>query len=634
MRQILCAFFLILLTVPGWTHGDEEHADIREEAAHEAAVSKGSPSSSPKTSAFQYSSGKDRYIVSFTQQPAEPKLGEEVEIEANVVLLLNPPDPLLGDKITVEGATVSVSQIAPSTLPLGDAHSEAQPGTYGIHFVPDQTGSIQLEWTLQQEGREPFQFAYSFELPRPLKVTIAWAFSATVLILMLITSLIRSKIMWGGWAAALILSTLALAYAYRLEPTSEKIAPGQPAEESVEAQRGLKIPLDLQQDLEMTVESVKQAELAQTIRVPGTVRIPEGSTHSLHARFPSQILTETPRIGRRYQKGEEVARLQEVLSTSDRASLRGQSIDLQGRQLEFATRRLELQRQLTDLETQRQVAASEVTQQKLNLSRSEQLYAIQALPKKELEAARTAHNQAVTQLEGLQRQQKIVEKSPPIPELPPTITLQEYSLTAPVDGVISKVEAAQGEVVEPSKSLFTLVDMSRVWVEARVSEKDLAAARDVGRAEISTVAYPGPFVGTFVSVAPGLDPETRTALVFFQVDNQDGKLLEGMSAEVDLGGAPERVLTVPSDAIQTFDQESRLFVKIAEDRFEARTVKVIRTAGALSVISGDIKAGTPVVTKGAGALASELARRSVGAAKPSPKPEAPAAPHGDEGHSR
>ena len=86
---------LLLLTTPSWAHGGEEHADIREEAAHEMTTSS-AVTSAPKSSVQEVSANGDRYVITFTQQPAEPILGQEVQIEANVVQVLNPPDPLLG----------------------------------------------------------------------------------------------------------------------------------------------------------------------------------------------------------------------------------------------------------------------------------------------------------------------------------------------------------------------------------------------------------------------------------------------------------------------------------------------------------------------------------------------------------
>lgn len=279
------------------------------------------------------------------------------------------------------------------------------------------------------------------------------------------------------------------------------------------------------------------------------------------------------------------------------------------RQLDFATRQMELRRQMAELQARRQVASSELRQRRLNLTRSEQLYAIQVIPLKELQATRTALREGEQELAGLDRQLVVVRGAPIPPELPAAVSLQRYAIQSPVNGVVAKVEAAPEEVVEPTKALIQVVDLSTVWISARVSETDLGLVRSYGRARIRVPAYPEAFPGRFVSVAPALDAETRTAPVFFAVDNRGGKLLDGMSAEVELLGAKDRVLLVPSQALVTQDGQARLFVQTDEQHFEARTVTPGRVIGKQTVVEG-VDPGARVLISGVAGLASELAKRS------------------------
>lgn len=637
MKPVITFLLLLLLAAPAWAHGGEEHADLREAEAHQEVTAATGP---PKVTTQEVKLGEERYQLTFRQMPGDPHLNDPVQLEVNIKKTLSPPDPLLGSEMTVEGAALTVSLETPHKKSLGEAHAEEEPGTYGVHFVADHSGVFRTVWTLQEEGRTPVTFDYSFEVPRPRKQVVGIAVAIAVLAGMAVYSLLRRRIVWGGWVAALAVAAAALGVAFMPRGAGEVAPPAAPAVAADSAQEaGLLIPADLQRDLEMTVEPVREEAIPQSIKVPGTVRIPQGATHNLHARYPSRIISRAPRVGDFFQQGEEILTFEEVLSTADRASLRSQNIDLQAREMEFATRQVELRSQIAELETQRQVAVADMTQRRLDLSRNEQLYAIQAIPKKELQAAQTAYKQAVAQVEGLKRQQGVLAKAPTAPDLPGPTALQQYSINAPVSGMVSNVEAAEGEVVEPSKILVTLVNLGTVWVEARVSEKDLAAARGATQARISTVPYPGPFSGRFVSVSPSLDPETRTAAVFFEVNNGDGRLLEGMSAEVEIAGPTTRALTLPKEALQTYENESRVFVRVGEDRFEPRTVQVIRIAGDQALVTGDVTEGTPVVVQGAGALTSEMARRagSQTLAAPTPRPggsaSATASPHPNDGHT-
>jgi cobalt-zinc-cadmium efflux system membrane fusion protein len=626
VKSLLIALFLFLLTTTGsWAHGSEKHADLRAEP-DKPDLAAGPPRVT--TRQFQLSGGN--LTVEFSQQPADPIAGDSLQLEANLKKKLVPPDPLLGDEMTLEGATVTVTE---SGQPSREAHPESKPGTYGIHLEAVRAGTHRLDWTVKIEGQPDLHFDYSYQVTQPLKQRIAWILTGLFLGSALVYSVMQRRLPLMGWIGAGLASLVVIGYAYF--PTT-KTPPLAASVQPQSQKSGIVIPPDLQRDLDMTFEPIRWQEVPDTLKVPGTVRIPQGATHNLHARFTSRIVSDSPRVGRIYQQGEELAVLEEVLTTADRASLRSQTIDLQARRLEFSTRQIELRRQLVELESRRQVAVSQQNQSLVSLKRAEQLYAIQALPLKELQAARASYNQASLEIEGFKRQQSVLQNSPLAPELPPAVGLQQYSLVAPVSGVLSKVDAAPGEVVDPSKVLFTLVNLRTVWIEARVPEKDLAAAKGAGRAQISTTAYPGPYYGRFTSLSPSLDLETRTALVYFEVDNRKGDLLEGMSAEVSITGRPQRVLTVASEALQTFDKQSRLFVKIDDDRFESRSVQVDRNDGKFAVIHGDIQAGTQVVVKGAGALASEMARRakvSPSTATPTPNSDNKDS-HNSDGHSQ
>ncbi len=625
MKSLLIVLLFLLLTTTGsWAHGSEKHADLRSEP-DKPDLAAGPPRVT--TRQFQLSGGN--LTVEFSQRPADPIAGDSLQLEANLKKKLDPPDPLLGDEMTLEGATVTVTE---SGQPNLEAHPESKPGTYGIHLEAVRAGTHRLDWTVKIEGQPDLHFDYSYQVTQPLKQRIAWILTGLFLGSALVYSVMQRRLPLMGWIGAGLASLVVIGYAYF--PTT-KTPPLAASVQPQSQKSGIVIPPDLQRDLDMTFEPIRWQEVPDTLKVPGTVRIPQGATHNLHARFTSRIVSDAPRVGRIYQQGEELAVLEEVLTTSDRASLRSQTIDLQARRLEFSTRQVELRRQLVELESRRQVAVSQQNQSLVSLKRAEQLYSIQALPLKELQTARASYNQASLEIEGFKRQQSVLQNSPLAPELPPAVGLQQYSLVAPVSGVLSKVDAAPGEVVDPSKVLFTLVNLRTVWIEARVPEKDLAAAKGAGRAQISTTAYPGPYYGRFTSLSPSLDLETRTALVYFEVDNRKGDLLEGMSAEVSITGRPQRVLTVASEALQTFDKQSRLFVKIDDNRFESRSVQVDRNDGKFAVIRGDVQAGTQVVVKGAGALASELARRaeaSPSTATPTPNSGGKDS-HNSDGHS-
>jgi len=111
-------------------------------------------------------------------------------------------------------------------------------------------------------------------------------------------------------------------------------------------------------------------------------------------------------------------------------------------------------------------------------------------------------------------------------------------LLAPIDGLVIKKTAYQGQYVPEGTLLFEIADLGRVWVDAQVFEDQLALVR-VGQPVAATVAaFPGEeFRGHVERLAPALDPATRTLAVRFGLDNPGDRLRPGMLADVALNVA-------------------------------------------------------------------------------------------------
>lgn len=188
------------------------------------------------------------------------------------------------------------------------------------------------------------------------------------------------------------------------------------------------------------------------------------------------------------------------------------------------------------------------------------------------------------------------------------------TLTAPFNGVVVKYNVAEGEVVGPDNELFTLADLSTVWVLADVYEKDIALIRQGQEARIITDAYPGEvFRGRITYVSDMLDPKTRTAKVRCEVPNSDGRLKLEMFVTVELPTPVGRqTLMVPSAAVQQIDDQPVVFVKTGEAQFERRNVQLGGNSnGWVEVMSG-VRQGESVVTEGSFHLKSALLRERIG----------------------
>jgi cobalt-zinc-cadmium efflux system membrane fusion protein len=195
--------------------------------------------------------------------------------------------------------------------------------------------------------------------------------------------------------------------------------------------------------------------------------------------------------------------------------------------------------------------------------------------------------------------------------------LSYVPITAPFDGRVIARNLTKGEVVEVTEKLFTVADLSEVWVLANIPEKDITFIRaDAGTdksgveqlVEVLLTAYPGEvFHGKVTYVGDVLDVATRTMNLRLELPNPQRKLKPEMYATIRVHSLPEHgVLVVPESAVQR--ERDRRFVFVQRDAytFEARDVTLGETNGEVIKILDGLREGEPIVVKGAYVLKSEL----------------------------
>jgi cobalt-zinc-cadmium efflux system membrane fusion protein len=193
----------------------------------------------------------------------------------------------------------------------------------------------------------------------------------------------------------------------------------------------------------------------------------------------------------------------------------------------------------------------------------------------------------------------------------------QYALTAPFAGVVVAREANLGEMASPANQLFTIANLDRLWIELDVYERDLSRIARGQAVEVSTAAYPDrTFPSKIVYVGDVLDPQKRTVRSRVEIPNESRALKPGMfaTARIQVGGGGSPVVVVPQAAVQ--ELEGRKVVFVPGDRpgeFRAQPVEVGASAGEgrVTILTG-LDAGDRIVTSGAFALRSELAKGEIG----------------------
>jgi cobalt-zinc-cadmium efflux system membrane fusion protein len=187
-------------------------------------------------------------------------------------------------------------------------------------------------------------------------------------------------------------------------------------------------------------------------------------------------------------------------------------------------------------------------------------------------------------------------------------------LRAPFEGIVTKYDVAEGEVVDSERELFTIADLSTVWAQADVYEKDIASIHEGQEVKVLVDAYPGEaFTGKITYVSDVLDPKTRTAKVRCEVPNPQGRLKLEMFATIQIPTPMGReAVMIPMAAIQQMDDKPVVFVKTGDTEFQKREVDLGAQSDGWVEIKNGVKAGEAVVTQGSFYLKSTLLREQIG----------------------
>lgn len=199
----------------------------------------------------------------------------------------------------------------------------------------------------------------------------------------------------------------------------------------------------------------------------------------------------------------------------------------------------------------------------------------------------------------------------------PHAEVAQVFLRAPFRGEVIDRNATIGEVVDPNKTLFTMADLSTVWVRADFPEQQAGRLKAGLTVEVRVSAYPDTtFRGVITYVGAVIDPATRTIMARAEVPNLDGRLRPEMFAEVLLVMDEQAGLTVPRAAVQQMGNRQVAFVVQGPRRFESREVTLGQASSEYVQVITGLAAGDEVVTQGSYALKSELLREQMSTGGP------------------
>jgi cobalt-zinc-cadmium efflux system membrane fusion protein len=240
------------------------------------------------------------------------------------------------------------------------------------------------------------------------------------------------------------------------------------------------------------------------------------------------------------------------------------------------------------------------------LERAKQLYEVQGMAEKDLQQATSDQQTAEGAFKAARDAVAVFGKSPlEIDRMVKSRTIDPYLVVpSPITGRITARTAAPGDFVQPGNvpAPYAVADLSRIWMNASVTESDMPLVRKGQHIHVTVMAFPGRvFEGEISTVGATVDSQLHRGLVRAEIEDSEHELLPGMFASfVIVTGEPERSPAVPLEGVVR-EGNGTMTVWFTTDRrrFTKRTVKIgLQHAGYDQILEG-ARPGEQIVTTGA-----------------------------------
>jgi len=195
----------------------------------------------------------------------------------------------------------------------------------------------------------------------------------------------------------------------------------------------------------------------------------------------------------------------------------------------------------------------------------------------------------------------------------PDKSLTRYLITAPIDGTVVQKHITLGEKVSDDTAIFTVADLSHVWVDLSVPQKDLISIKIGQKTHISLGFGTPDAEGKISYVSPMADKKTRTALARVVLQNPDRRWRPGLFVKARISMEEVQLpLMIPKEAIQRLENENVVFVE-AKGGYVPKHVSIGRSDGSNVEILSGLFAGERYVAKGGFELKAVMMTRDMGA---------------------
>lgn len=256
------------------------------------------------------------------------------------------------------------------------------------------------------------------------------------------------------------------------------------------------------------------------------------------------------------------------------------------------------------------LAQSELRTAEVDFKRARALNADEIIPRKDYLRAQSDRDRAAAALRAAADRLRLLGGT----QKSNGGSVSGFTATAPFAGTVTEKKATLGELASPSEPMFTVADLSHVWIQADLPEAALSKVRLGAKAKVSVPAYPSEtFDGEVSYIGATLSKDTRTVPARIEVANADGRLKPEMfaTATIEVTGDKRQAIALPDAAIVLMQGRPTVFV-FEHGAYEMRLVEPGERLGGRTVVKSGIEPGEAVVTAGAYALKARKLKSQLG----------------------
>ncbi|WKJ90741.1 efflux RND transporter periplasmic adaptor subunit [Methylomonas montana] len=329
----------------------------------------------------------------------------------------------------------------------------------------------------------------------------------------------------------------------------------------------------------LDVAEVKPSEVSESLNLSARVELDQHRVARIGASVTGRITEINAMLGQNVKKGERLALLN--------------STELSQAQSDYLK------------------ATSQVNLRRITVKRAERLLESGVIAEAELQERQGVLTEAEVDLRAASDRLRVMGMSETdLKRLDKQRSIHSFSpVTASIDGVVIERNVAIGQVVQPADSLYTVADLSQLWLVAEIPEQQAHWARQGDKALAEVPALPGQEVsGKLIYVADLVDADTRTVTVRMELANPQRLFKPQMLATLKISKPGSQTLTVPSQAVVRDNDKDYVFVQTAPTNFELRPVRLGREEAQKRPLLEGLKAGEKIVVSGAFHLNNERLR--------------------------